>query len=342
MAHSPGQRPLATPRLRGAGVAGAVGSSVAGIAQYTARMVEEDRSGSDPADARRLDAVAAARALRRIAAAREPPWLHCEVARRLNERLVPIRAEPRRIIDWWAATGAGEAVLRATYPRAEIVPIEAAPTLAIVAARSKPRPWWSLGRAPVAPMGDGADDTDIGTAQLVWANMALHLVRDPPTLFARWHGLLDVDGVAAFSCPGPGTLRELRSLYDECGWPAPTAAFIDMHDLGDMMVHAGFAEPVLDQETLTLRWRNAEALLVELAQLGGNTAPDRFRALRTPAWRRRLLAALARRAEADGRISLSVEVAFGHGFKAAPRRRASEPTAVPLATMREMMRRPRR
>jgi len=114
-----------------------------------------------------------------------------------------------------------------------------------------------------------------------------------------------------------------------------------MHDLGDMLVEAGFAEPVLDQETITLRWRSATALLAELRQLGGNTAPDRFSGLRTRAWRDRLLAALGERADADGSIGLSVEVAYGHGFKPAPRLRADAPVAVSLDEMRAMVRRPR-
>ena len=77
-----------------------------------------------------------------------------------------------------------------------------------------------------------------------------------------------------FSCLGPGTLRELRALYQRLGWPAPTPDFIDMHDLGDMLVHAGFADPVMDQETLTLQLADMpQALLAELRSLGGNAAP---------------------------------------------------------------------
>ena len=104
---------------------------------------------------------------------------------------------------------------------------------------------------------------------------------------------------------------------------------------------AGFADPVLDQETITLRWKSAEALVAELRQFGGNTAPDRHPALRTPAWRERLLAALRERADADGSIGLSVEVAYGHGFKPAPRLRADTPVAVSLDEMKAMVRRPR-
>ena len=70
-----------------------------------------------------------------------------------------------------------------------------------------------------------------------------------------------------------------------------------MHDLGDMLVEAGFADPVMDQETITLTWPSGEALLAELRQLGGNVDPRRFAGLRTPRWRSRLAEAL----EARGR-----------------------------------------
>jgi malonyl-CoA O-methyltransferase len=293
----------------------------------------------DRASGRRLDAVAVDAALRRLARAPEPPWLHREVARRLGERLVPMRARPARVLDWWATIGAGAAVLRQRYPQAQIVAVEPD-------ARWPGRPrgagwtsWWPFGAAPpplIAADADGA----IGRAQLVWANMMLHGVVDPPALFARWQGLLDVEGLVVLSCLGPGTLRELRDLYAAASWPAPTPGFIDMHDLGDMLVGAGFADPVMDQETLTLSWPSAEALLAELHQLGGNAAPDRFRGLRTPAWQRRLLARLEERRGGDGRIALSFEVAYGHAFKAAPRVRADEPVRVSLDAMRAMVRRP--
>jgi malonyl-CoA O-methyltransferase len=264
------------------------------------------------------------------------------VARRLGERLAPIRTQPHRILDWWAGIGGGEAVLRATYPKAEIVPVERDPSSAALRASRRSRPWWSLTRGTAAPaLSAVASDAEIGRCQLVWANMVLQFVADPPALFARWHRLLEVEGLAVFSCLGPASLRELRDLYAAAGWRSPASDFVDMHDLGDMMVEAGFADPVLDQETLTLRWKSGEALLAELRQLGGNAAPDRFAGLRTPAWRRRLLAALGERADADGSIGLTFEVAYGHGFKTGPRLRSGEPVAVPLDDMRAMVRRPR-
>jgi len=298
-------------------------------------------ASSEPGKARGVDRVAARAALARVGRNDALPWLHGEIARRLVERLAPMRAEPRRIVEWWAGAGGGDDVVRAAYPRAERVAVEADAAWAARRRAAERRPWWSFGAAGANVLDESASDAEIGRAQLVWANMALHWVVDPPALFARWHALLEVDGIAVFSCLGPGTLRELRELYRAEGWPTPTPGYIDMHDLGDMLVDAGFADPVLDQETLTLRWRSAAALLAELRQLGGNTAPDRFAGLRTRAWRDRLLAALGERADADGSIGLSVEVAYGHGFKPAPRLRADVPVAVSLDEMRAMVRRPR-
>jgi len=103
-------------------------------------------------------------------------------------------------------------------------------------------------------------------------------------------------------------------------------------------VQAGFADPVMDQETLSLRWDNPRALLAELHTLGGNTAPDRARGLRTPRWRARLERELESLAADDGKLALSFEVAYGHAFKAAPRARAGEPTRVSLDDMRAMVR----
>ncbi len=290
---------------------------------------------------RRLDAVAVDSALRRLAGSSEAPWLHREVARRMGERLAPIRLQPARVLDWWAGPGGGGAVLRERYPKAQIVAVEPDDAWLRRHAGAKSKSWWPFGRDANLDLRSAVgDDATIGTAQLVWANMMLHGVVDPPALFARWHGLLEVDGVVVFSCLGPGTLRELRDLYAALRWPSPAPDFIDMHDLGDMLVAAGFAEPVLDQETLRLSWPSAEALLLELRHLGGNAAPDRFAGLRTPAWLRQLVAALGGRAGADGRIAMSFEVAYGHGFKAAPRARAGAPVSVPLDAMRAMVRRP--
>ncbi|MBX3607906.1 MAG: biotin synthase [Piscinibacter sp.] len=298
---------------------------------------------SDPrapiASARGLDEAAVTHIVRRLARAAQPPWLHREVARRMAERLALIRLQPALLIDWSSWLGAGADLLKSAYPQARRVQVE---PMAELAARGVPQTaprWWTAARwqgnapqvlAEPAPLPRGA--------QLVWSNMALHGVADPPALFGRWYDALAADGFVMFSCLGPGTLRELRALYTRQGWPAPTPGFVDMHDLGDMLVQAGFADPVMDQEVLQLSWPDPEALLGELRALGGNAAPERLAGLRTPRWRACLRDALASLAGPDGRIAMSFEVAYGHAFRGAPRARAGEATRVSLQDMRTMVR----
>ena len=289
--------------------------------------------------ARGLDPVAVGAALRRLARADEAPWLHREVARRMAERLAIIRLQPAQLIDWWSWLGAGAELLANAYPAARRIAVEPTPALRSRSEAALRPPWWSTRRwtspAPIV-LGEG-DELPRGT-QLVWANMMLHAVVDPPAMFARWEQALAVDGFVMFSCLGPGTLRELRALYQRLGWPVPTPNFIDMHDLGDMLVQAGFADPVMDQETITLQWPSAQALLDELRSLGGNASPSRAGGLRTPRWQRRLLRELESLAGADGRPALAFEVAYGHAFRAAPRLRGGEETTVSLDDMRAMVR----
>ena len=306
-----------------------------GTAQYTAPSMAEP----SPVAARPFDSIATMAALRHLARQPAPPWLHGEVARRMGERLEIIRLKPARVIDWWSFLGAGSEVLERVYPKAQRLVVEPDPALRARSAAAAARPWWSArGWGRAAPeVAIDADELRAG-AQLVWANMMLHAVADPPALFERWERLLAIDGFVMFSCLGPGTLKELRELYRRLAWPVPTPDFIDMHDLGDMMVAAGFADPVMDQETLTLRWTGPEALLRELRALGRNTRPGRPAGLRTRRWRSELVEALESLRGPDGSLGLSFEIAYGHAFKAAPRLRVDRPTTVSLDDMRALVR----
>jgi malonyl-CoA O-methyltransferase len=285
---------------------------------------------------RAIDSAALARARQRMARADAAPWLHSEVARRMAERLPLIKLRPTVAIDWWPRLGASRELLRAAYPGTRFVQVQPAEWNTLPS-----EPWWRalIRRAPVAV---SAADVQPAAAQLVWANMVLHAVDDPGTLFARWQHALAVDGLLMFSTLGPGTLSSLRALYADAGWGPAHAPFVDMHDLGDMLVAKGLADPVMDQETLRLTWATPEALLAELRGLGINADPTRHAGLRTPSWRARLAAALAERAAPDGRVAMEFEIVYGHAFKPSPRVRASGETVVSVEALRQMARTPPR
>jgi malonyl-CoA O-methyltransferase len=290
------------------------------------------------ATARPLDLVALARVQRRLLAAARPPWLHGEVARRMAARLPVVRLQPACVADWGAFLGASREVLAQAYPRARVLAVEADAARRDATAAALAQPWWSPRRWSSAVSALTADEVGAGQAQLLWANMGLHGAVDPAAVLRQWHRALAVDGFLMFSTLGPGTLTRLRSVYGQHAWPTPFAPFVDMHDLGDLLVEAGFADPVMDQETVTLTWASAAALLDELRTLGGNVATGRHAGLRTPRWRACLLDALSATAGDDGRVALDFEIVYGHAFRPPPRARMAARTEVPLDDLRAMAR----
>ena len=280
------------------------------------------------------DGVAVHRLLRRLHQAGSAPWLHQEVARRMAERLPVIKQAPQQWLDWWGGLGGGAAAVQAVWPAATRAVAEPTPDWQAHSAATAARPWWARWRAGAAPAVLAPDQVAPGSAQMLWSNLNLHLSSDPPATLSQWHRALAVDGFLMFSTFGPDTLRGLQQLYRDAGWPAPQLPFVDMHDTGDQLVAAGFADPVMDQEMLVLSWSTPEALLAELRTLGANLDPARFAGLRTPRWRDRLCQALQARAGSDGRIQLGFELVYGHAYKPAPRPARGELATVSLDALR--------
>ena len=282
------------------------------------------------------DGRALAHVLGRLARAPAPPWLHQEVARRLAGRLPLIRQAPLTWLDWWGFTGAGASAVQAVWPQARRSVAEPTPALAARSRQALVAPWWAWGQRRQDASQPVWLDADVpaGQAQMLWCNLQLHTSPDAAATLAQWHRALAVHGFVMFSTFGPDTLRELRALYAEHGWPAPHPPYPDMHDVGDWLVHGGFADPVMDQEVLQLSWSSPEALLAELRGLGGHLGLQRCPGLRTPRWRDRLLQSLAQRADAQGRIHLSFELVYGHAYKPAPRPLRGEPATISLDALR--------
>ncbi|EPD37986.1 MAG: biotin synthase [Delftia sp.] len=270
------------------------------------------------------------------------PWLHEEVARRMQERLDWIVKPPQRWCHWQPVRGGlqAHALLRQRYAQSECLVYEASPLHEAAAREQLGARWWQPARWTGGATRFG--EPEPAGVDMLWANMALHQQADPQALITRWHQALSVDGYVMFSCLGPDTLRELHALYAQLGWPPAGQAFTDMHDWGDMLVHAGFSEPVMDMEHITLTFATPERLLQELRELGRNFHPQRFAALRGRRWQQRLHDALRERlAGPDGQLALTFEIVYGHAYKPQPRVRLEASSAVSLEDMRSMLRQPR-
>ncbi|MCW8176722.1 class I SAM-dependent methyltransferase [Verminephrobacter aporrectodeae] len=285
-----------------------------------------------------IDPVAAARW--HAAAPAVSPWLHEEVARRMQERLQWLRQAPASWCHWDAVRGGlqAHALVSARYPKARCQVQESALHCARVAHQALRRPWWNPARWTAASpqFGMPAD----ASVQMLWANMALHAASDPLALIAQWQRALGVDGCLMFSCLGPDSLRELHALHAAMGWPPAGHAFTDMHDWGDMLLQAGFADPVMDMERITLTFATPERLVQELRELGRNLHPQRFAALRGRRWHALFHQALSERL-ADpaqgGRLALTFEIIYGHAFKPVPRARVDARSTIALQDLRAML-----
>jgi len=270
-------------------------------------------------------------------------FLYGEIARRMLGRLQYIRLQPAQMLDAGCGAGDNLPLLRERYPQASYTGLDScAPLLAHARQHHTPSGMGAwLGR--LARSGKPqtrfvqADLADTGmppeSLDLVWSNLALHWHPAPHAVLAEWRRALRVGGLAMFSCLGPGTLRELRQALDDAGLRTATPGFVDMHDFGDLLVENGFSDPVMDQEVLTLTYETPQRLLEDVRALGGNPALGRRAGLVGRAWRERLCEALAAQRGHDGRIALSIEVAYGHAWRAATHRAAPGETRLSVSAI---------
>lgn len=285
-----------------------------------------------------LDPVAAGRWARQPVAS--SPWLHEEIASRMQQRLDVIRLQPSAWLDWEPLRGGLQAheALHRRYLQAERwLWCQQAQEAGQVRTHLQ-APWWQPSRWRGGRLTMGLPGP--GQVQMVWANMALHHSADPMGLIRQWHQALSTDGFLMLSCLGPDTLRELRELYKTQGWGEPAHEFTDMHDWGDMLVQAGFAEPVMDMERITLTYASPERLLQELRELGRNLHHQRWPGLRGRGWHQHLLQGLQALARPDeqGRLALTFEVIYGHAIKPQPRAKVQAHSEIAVDDLRQMLR----
>lgn len=267
-------------------------------------------------------------------------FLYGEVARRMLGRLQYIRLQPNAMLDAGCGAGDNLPMLRERYPQASYLGLDASESLLAHARQrygaSGMASWLGklTGRTQTMPRFLRADLADTGLApeslDLVWSNLAMHWHPAPHAVLAQWRRILKVGGLAMFSCLGPATLRELRQALHDASLHTATPSFVDMHDFGDLLVENGFSDPVMDQETLTLTYRTPERLLEDVRALGGNPAIGRRRGLVGREWLARLHAALESQRNAQGVIALTIEVSYGHAWRAATRRGAAHETYLSI------------
>jgi len=241
-----------------------------------------------------------------------------EVGARMAARLDLVKIAPRRLADIGCATGDGIGELQQRYTKALPLAIDyARPMLRAVRQRT-PRLQRLAGRGPRLLNADvRALPLAANSLGLVWSNLMLHWLDDPLPALREVHRVLEVGGLFSFSTLGPDTLKELRTTAAIVGAGDTPKRFLDMHDLGDMLVAAGFGDPVMDMEMITLTYATPRAFLADQRRLGVRNA-----LLGHQGWRqwRRLFSAWPQ--DAERRLPATFEIVYGHAWKPEPRQLA--------------------
>ncbi|MHB1187301.1 malonyl-ACP O-methyltransferase BioC [Thiobacillus sp.] len=251
--------------------------------------------------------------------------LQREVCDRLLERLDFMTLQPGRVLDAGTGTGYGLAHLRSRYVESELCAIDIAPAMLAAVRARLPQPTWAqralqrLTPKPSRPAHLMCADMERlpfapNSMNLVWSSLALQWAHDLEATLKGFHRVLAPGGLLMFATFGPDTLKELRAAFSSVDDAPHVNRFIDLHDIGDMLINAGFSSPVMEMELLTLTYADLKSLMRDLKGIGAhNAATTRRRGLLgKSAWARLEQAYGAHRFE--GRLPATFEVIYGHAW----------------------------
>lgn len=248
--------------------------------------------------------------------------LQREVCTRMVEKLDYIKLKPARLLDVGSGTGWGTRQLGERYPTAEIIALDIAIGMLQVARGTAG--WWQKIFAGQRERFLCADVEALPIAsssvEMVWSNLALQWCNDLPATFSELNRVIKTEGLLMFSTLGPDTLQELRTAFHGVDGYNHVNRFADMHDIGDMLVAAGFADPVMEMEKLTLTYTDAKAVMQDLRHIGAHNA-TMGRApgmMGKAAWQR--VVENYEKLRHDGKLPATFEIIYGHAWKPEPKK----------------------
>ncbi|WP_448150585.1 class I SAM-dependent methyltransferase [Labrys miyagiensis] len=161
-----------------------------------------------------------------------------------------------------------------------------------------------------------------GSIDLALSALSLQFVNDLPGMLSQIRRALRPDGLLLAALVGGSTLSELREAFSQAeldveGGVSPRIApFADVRDMGGLLQRAGFALPVADSDTLTVRYDNAFALMADLRAMGATNVMTQRRKTFT---RRATMLRMAeiyrdRFSDPDGRIRATFEIVWISGW----------------------------
>ena len=249
----------------------------------------------------------------------ETAVLQREICDRMLSRLEYIKFKPESILDAGSGTGYGHHKLKHNYSSSTLVAIDIALKMHLQARPSvaKWKQWLPTPGKQVQYVCGDIEQLPLAekSIDLVWSNLALQWCNNLEHTFAEIYRVLRGDGLFMFSTFGPDTLKELRRAFGHADGYSHVNHFIDMHDVGDLLLHNGFSTPVMDMEYLTLTYTNVIDIMRDLKSIGANNATQGRRSslMGKSTWQK--VIAQYETLRQDGKLPATYEVVYGHAWK---------------------------
>lgn len=260
----------------------------------------------------------------------EAAVLQKTLAQELDERLSLVTLDVKRVVDVGAGTGFLTEKLLARYPQAHICALDLSDTMLQrnVQRLTRPNQAW-LPRAlcerfgwmycPVQPIQADAYALPFadGSQDLIVSNLMLQWCDELDAVLTEFRRVLRPQGLLMFTSLGPDTLKELRQAWVEVEGEAGHERinrFIDMHDLGDALIRAGFGQPVMDVEHYTLTYDKPLGVLHDLKAIGATNANQQRRNSLTGKSRFAAMLNAYENHRVQGKIPATYEVVHGHAW----------------------------
>lgn len=248
--------------------------------------------------------------------------LQAQVREEMLDRLGLVTLKPNVILDAGCGTGLASAALKKMFADAQIVSLDfALPMLEQTKQHAKQGGLLFRAKSMLQPKKQHVLCADIehlplanASTDLIWSNLAIQWCNDLDQVFEGFHRVLKADGLLMFSTFGPDTLKELRAANPNAN--TNVSRFIDMHDIGDALVRAGFHAPVLDVERFTLTYDDVKSVMRDLKSIGAHNATQgRARGLQGRGFLNALMQNYEQFRRADGKLPATFEVVYGHAWR---------------------------
>jgi len=260
----------------------------------------------------RLDKAAVKKSFNRCASQYDSSAvLQEEVLSRLMERLDYIKLEPELILDLGCGTGAAVRPLHKRYKKAKVMALDMADEMLAITKKKYglfDSKWLLNADMERLPLKDDCIDLLFSSLALQWSN-------DLEQGFKEFKRVGRQGGLIMFSTFGSNTLKELRDSWASVDASPRVHNFLDMHDVGDLMLSAGLSQPVVDMDEIRMEYASFSDLLADLKLIGATNADKgRPRGLLTAAKLNRLKQAYEEIAYHDNVYSATYEVVYGHAW----------------------------